>query len=68
MKVAGISFNDNNGISMDLEGVTHIGTGAPMDLGDGRWFMELLVRTTTGIVALQLVSDSPDKLVVEGVS
>ena len=68
MKVAGISFNDNNGISMDLEGVTHIGTGIPMDMGDGRWFMELLVRTTSGTVALQLVADSPEKLVIEGFS
>jgi hypothetical protein len=64
MKVAAISFNDNHSISMDVEGVTYIGTGAPLELEDGTWFMELLIRTGAGTVALQLVADSPDKLVI----
>ena len=64
MKVAAISFNDNHSISMDVEGVTYIGTAAPIQLDDGTWFLELLVRTNSGTVALQLVADSPDKLVV----
>jgi len=64
MKVAAISFNDNHGISLDVEGVTHIGTGVPMELDDGSWFMELLIRTNSGTIALQLVADSPDKLAI----
>lgn len=65
MKVAAISFNDNHSISMDVEGVTHIGTAAPMELDDGRWFLELLVRTNSGTIALQLVADSPEKLAID---
>jgi len=64
MKVVSISFNDNQGVSMDVEGVTHIGAGTPMELEDGRWFLELLVRTASGTVALQLVADSPEKLAI----
>ena len=64
MKVAAISFNDNHSISMDVEGVTYIGTAAPMEMDDGNWFLELLIRTSSGTVALQLVADSPDKLVI----
>ncbi len=68
MKLAAISFNDNHGISMDVEGVTHIGASAPMEVGDGTWFMELLVRTASGTVALQLVAASPDRLAIHGYS
>ncbi len=64
MKVAAISFNDNHSISMDVEGVTYIGTAAPIELDDGTWFLELLIRTSSGTVALQLVADSPDKLTI----
>ena len=64
MKLAAISFNDNHSISMDVEGVSYIGTAQPIQLEDGSWFMELLIRTSSGTVALQLVADSPEKLVV----
>ncbi|MDO8605048.1 MAG: hypothetical protein Q7R40_00795 [Phaeospirillum sp.] len=64
MKVAAISFNDNHSISMDVEGVTYVGTAAPIELDDGTWFVELLVRTDSGTIALQLVADSPEKLVI----
>lgn len=64
MKVAAISFNDNHSISMDVEGVTYIGTAAPMQLDDGTWFMELLIRTSSGTVALQLVADQPEQLAI----
>jgi hypothetical protein len=64
MKVASISFNDNHSVSMDVEGVTYIGTASPMELEDGTWFLELLIRTSSGTVALQLVADSPEKLII----
>lgn len=62
MKVAAISFNDNHSLSMDVEDVSHIGVAHPIELEDGNWFLELLVRTGNGTVALQLVADSPEKL------
>lgn len=64
MKVAAISFNDNHSISMDIEGVTHIGTATPLELDDGTWFLELLIRTNSGTIALQLVADTPEKLAI----
>lgn len=68
MKVAAISFNDNHSISMDVEGVTYIGSAAPLELEDGTWFVELLIRTKSGTVALQLVGDSPEQLMVASYS
>lgn len=65
MKVAAISFNDNHSLSMDVEGVSHISAAHPIELEDGTWFLELLVRTDNGTVALQLVADSPDKLEIK---
>ncbi len=62
MKVAAISFNDNHSLSMDVEGVNAIGAAQPMELEDGTWFLELLIRTGNGTVALQLVADSREKL------
>jgi hypothetical protein len=62
--VAAISFRDNHSISMDVEAVTSIGLGAPIQLDDGKWFCELLVRSGNGTVALQLVADSPEQLEV----
>ncbi|RAU23136.1 hypothetical protein CU669_02940 [Paramagnetospirillum kuznetsovii] len=64
MKLAAISFNDNHSVSMDVEGVTYIGTGAPLALDDGTWFLELLIRTKSGTVALQLVADTPEELAI----
>ncbi len=64
MKVAAISFNDNHSVSMDVEGVTYIGTAAPLELDDGTWFLELLIRTKSGTVALQLVADTPEQLAI----
>lgn len=59
--VASVSFLDNRSISMDVEGVLGIEVGAPMQVDEGQWFCELIVRSTNGTVALQLVSDNPDK-------
>jgi hypothetical protein len=65
MKVAAISFNDNHSLSMDVEDVGYIGAAHPIELEDGSWFLELLVRTGNGTIALQLVADSPEKLEIK---
>ncbi|MGE5505313.1 MAG: hypothetical protein ACM31L_12885 [Actinomycetota bacterium] len=62
--VAAISFRDNHSLSMDVEGVSGIDMGVPMRMDDGTWFCEMLIRTDHGVVAVQLVADSPEKLTV----
>lgn len=62
--VAAISFRDNHSLSMDVDGVSHLEITAPSELEEGMWFCELLVRSINGTVALQLVSDDPEKLQV----
>lgn len=63
--VAAISFRDNHSISMDIEGVSGISMGAPMQLEDGSWFCELLVRSANGVVSLQMLADAPEKFAVQ---
>ncbi len=64
--VAAITFNDNRSMSVDVESVTRIHSGQPMDVGDGEhWFLELIIRTETGTVALQLLSGDKDKLRID---
>lgn len=63
--VAAVSFRNNQSISMDIEGVKGISLGAPMQLDDGTWFCEMLVRAENGVVALQLLAESPDKFAVQ---
>jgi hypothetical protein len=62
--VAAISFRDNHSLSMDVDGVSHVEITTPTELEEGMWFCELLVRSVNGTVALQLVSDDPEKLQV----
>jgi hypothetical protein len=50
---------------MDIESVIGIDVGTPMRLGDGEWFCELIVRSTNGTVALQLLADGPDRFVLK---
>jgi hypothetical protein len=61
--VASICFLDNRSISMDVEAVLGIEFGAPMEVGDGQWFCEMIVRSTNGVVALQLLADNPDRFI-----
>lgn len=63
--VAAISFRDNHSVSMDVEGVNRIEVTSPNQLDDGLWYCELLIRSANGTVALQLLSDDPEKLRVE---
>ena len=64
--VAAITFNDNRSMSVDIEGVKRIEGGKPMDMGGGEiWFLELIIRTNTGTVAIQLLSDDAEKLRIQ---
>ncbi len=62
--VASISFRNDKSLSMDIEGVTAIAMAAPMQLEDGSWACELIIRTSYGTVALQMQAESPDKFTV----
>jgi hypothetical protein len=63
--VAAISFRDNHSLSMDVEAVNRIDITRPLQLEDGSWTCELLVRSSNGTVALQLLADKPDCLQVQ---
>jgi len=62
--VAAISFRDNHSLSMDVEAVNRIDITHPLQLEDGVWTCELLVRSSNGTVALQLLADKPENLQV----
>ena len=60
--VASISFRDDRSLSMDMEEVKAIELGQPMQVGDdGQWFCEMIVRTSQGFVALQMLADDPSR-------
>lgn len=63
-RVASISFLDNHSISMDIEEVKLIECSRPTEISDSVWVCELLIRSTNGTVALQLIADEPEKLSV----
>lgn len=62
--VASISFNSNHSISLDMEAVTAVEVTEPMELAPGNWACSLIVRSANGVVALQLLANSRDKLTV----
>ena len=62
--VAAISFRDNHSLSMDVEAVNRIDITHPLQLEDGVWSCELLVRSSNGTVALQLLANKPEALQV----
>lgn len=60
--VASVSFHDNRSVTMDVEDVTRIELGTPMEVEDGSWFCELIVRAADGgFVAIQMLSKAPEK-------
>ncbi|MEW5728549.1 MAG: hypothetical protein AB1918_12045 [Pseudomonadota bacterium] len=63
--VAAISFRNDHSLSMDVEDVHRIEIGPPIQLDDGSWGAELLVRGAHGVVAIQLQADSPERLRVQ---
>lgn len=60
--VAAISFRSDHSLSMDVEDVRRVEIGPPTQLDDGSWGAELLVRSSHGVVAIQLQAESPDRL------
>ncbi len=62
--VASVCFLDNRSISMDIESVIGIDIGTPMRLDEGEWFCELIIRSTNGTVALQLLADNSERFTV----
>lgn len=61
---AAISFHNDHTLSMDVDEVTRVEMGPPVQLDDGSWGAELLVRAAHGTVSIQLQADSPEKLAV----
>lgn len=62
--VAAISFRNDHSLSMDVEDVSRVEIGQPIQLDDGSWGAELLVRSSHGVVAIQLQADAREKLFV----
>lgn len=63
--VASVCFLDNRSISMDIETVIGIDVGTPMRLDEGEWFCELIIRSTHGTVALQMLADNPERFAIQ---
>ncbi len=59
--VASVSFNDSRSISMDVEAVVGIELGSPIQIDDDQWVCELIVRSANGMVAIQMLADSPER-------
>ena len=66
--VASISFLDNHSLSMDVEAVHQVEISDPMEVDAGLWTASLLIRADSGTIAIQLLTDNPEKLVVKTAS
>jgi hypothetical protein len=53
---------------MDVDRVESIALGKPMKVEEGQWFCELIVHSSNGTVALQLLADDPGRFKVESES
>ena len=62
--VASVSFLSDRTISMDVEQVTAIEIGEPMEVEPGSWFSELIIRSANGILSVQMLADNPDRFQV----
>lgn len=62
--VASISFRNDKSLSMDVEDVHAVTMAPPVELEDGSWACELIIRTAHGTVALQMQASSPDQFKV----
>lgn len=63
--VASISFLDNHSLSIDVESVHRIEKTHPVELEPGLWTCNLLIRAESGTVAVQLLAESADALIVK---
>lgn len=61
---AAISFRNDHSLSMDVDDVSRVEMGPVVQLDDGSWGAELLIRSTRGTVSVQLQADTPEKLAV----
>jgi hypothetical protein len=57
--VASVSFHSNHNLSMDVDEVQGISMSAPMKLGEGQWFCELIIRSANGTLAVQMLAHEP---------
>ncbi|HVI51273.1 MAG TPA: hypothetical protein VM661_08705 [Candidatus Sulfotelmatobacter sp.] len=57
--VASVSFLSDRTISMDVEQVTAIEIGEPMEVEPGSWFAELIIRSGNGTLSVQMLADDP---------
>lgn len=62
--VASVSFLSDRTISMDVEQVTAIEIGEPMEVEPGSWFAELIIRSANGILSVQMLADNPERFQV----
>ncbi len=60
--VASISFHDNKNLSIDVEEVAEITVGTPQEMTPGLWFVDIIIRSESGNVSLQLTADSLEKI------
>ena len=59
--VASVSFLSDRTISMDVEQVTAIEMGEPIEVEPGSWFAELIIRSGNGILSVQMLTDDPER-------
>jgi hypothetical protein len=57
--VASVSFHSNHNLSMDVDEVQDISMSAPMQLNEGQWFCEMIVRSANGTLAVQMLAHDP---------
>jgi len=57
--VASVSFHSNHNLSMDVDEVQGINMSAPMQLGEGQWFCELIIRSANGTLAVNMLTNDP---------
>ena len=63
--VASVSFLSDRTISMDVEQVTAIEIGEPMEVEPGSWFAEVIIRSGKGILSVQMLADSPERFRIQ---
>jgi hypothetical protein len=57
--VASVSFNSDHNLSVDVDEVQGISMSAPMQLGEGQWFCEMIIRSANGTLAVQMLAVNP---------
>jgi hypothetical protein len=63
--VASISFHSNHNLSMDVDEVQGISMSTPMQLSEGQWFCEMIIRSANGVLAVQMLASDPSHFAFE---